>query len=216
MVSMSPRSAALIEPRAADSRSSCLAWTCWCSTNSATSPTVSWGRAALRRDQHRLRTHQPDRHHQPALRELGRSPWLRAADRRYARSAYPPLPRPGVQRPELSPGRRQTQATREVIQRKPPPRPSSEENLRAPDAALRDLSPRSTLDKPPTNPLFFILTHRAPHYSPARRCNIQPAFIVPPGKRACQQETRQRPGGRSLNVTVSLPSATRTQGVGAT
>ncbi len=72
------------------------------------------GRAALRRYQHRLRTHQSDRHYQLALRELGRGARLRTAHRRHARSPHPPLPYPGVQRPQLSPRRRQTATTTEV------------------------------------------------------------------------------------------------------
>ena len=60
-------------------------------------------RAALRRHLQRLRAHQPDRHHQPAVRVLDRGAGLGAPHRRDPRPAHPPLPDHRDQRRELPP-----------------------------------------------------------------------------------------------------------------
>lgn len=65
-----------------------------------------WGGTALRRHRHRVRTQQPNRHDEPALRELDRGSRQRTAHRRGAGQAHPPLPHSGDQGRELpAPGR---------------------------------------------------------------------------------------------------------------
>ena len=64
-------------------------------------------RAPLRRHLNRLRTHQHDRHHQPPVRVVDRSPRLRTTHRGDPRPAHPPLPHHRDQGRQLPPPRRQ-------------------------------------------------------------------------------------------------------------